>query len=229
MNFTKANGKVTCDKCGKWEWLRDTVKFLEEHECKPNSDVVIVRIEHDQDATDPMEYEGVTKLVSFSSRHRYFEKPIDYQQFDNATNRRVWDDETKRRFANKTAFILSYFEHGSCCWSLQGTGPQCQWDNVQTAGLLFIPEDVAEESRVKYAKGILETYTDWCNGNCYGYTFENDIGDQLDSCWGFYGDDIYRAVAEALGDREYKLRGDINDGYARSKIDEIREKRAATA
>lgn len=32
-------------------------------------------------------------------------------------------------------------------------------------------------------------YSAWCNGECYGFTTVDKFGNDVDSCWGFYGDD----------------------------------------
>jgi hypothetical protein len=50
----------------------------------------------------------------------------------------------------------------------------------------------------------IELFGDWCFGNVYGYRVENEKGQTVDNCWGFFGDydAEYGALSEA---REFTL------------------------
>lgn len=111
------------------------------------------------------------------------------------------------------AYWVDRFEHGNCVWSLSGQGPQCRWDNSPCAGFMYwdhkpeeigdasLPPDARKAALEKDAECTLEVYTQWCNGDCYGYQIADAItGEDLDSCWGFFGDDIWRGVKEGLPD-----------------------------
>lgn len=172
-----------------------------------------VAIYQDPDCRNPLE--GDVGLVSFNRKHLNFEEPAKY--FDDEES----ENELQAKLFDKTAFILSYFEHGACVWGLQGEVPQCQWDTKQVAGILFLPEDVPEDRREDFARATLRDYSSWCNGECYGYVVEDDRG--KDSCWGFIGDRIFEAVAEVIDGREYE----IEDDYYRSLIeDAVKEEKA---
>jgi len=47
------------------------------------------------------------------------------------------------------------------------------------------PERLAKLA--EYLKTEVETYSDWANGSVYGYVIEDQAGEEVDSCWGFYG------------------------------------------
>lgn len=82
----------------------------------------------------------------------------------------------------------------------------CPWDSGQIGWTFISLADVRKEYGVKrITKAIrekatrmlvaeLETYNQWASGDVWGYIVEDDEGDELDSCWGFYGMD-----AEASG------------------------------
>jgi hypothetical protein len=103
-----------------------------------------------------------------------------------------------------------------------------QWDGRRFAGLWIPDEDVfanigdvqGEERKAKlaeYAQGVCEQYTEWCNGDIYGYevtvfaiqndedgdpsTDHDDYDDAVevatDSCWGYYGWDAVEAEASS--------------------------------
>ncbi|HTU23410.1 MAG TPA: hypothetical protein VMG10_35570 [Gemmataceae bacterium] len=152
--------------------------------------------DHDLERPDSG-YDG-WKPISFNRRHSNFEHPDRY---------RLNEPENiglRRRLAVGLAFWLSYYEHGLCRWSLRGEGPQCRWDSVDIAGLLLWTGKPAalgaksHENRAQDARHFLEEYTDWCNGNCYWFSLEDDHK-LLDACGGVIGaEQLSEAINEAL-------------------------------
>lgn len=143
----------------------------------------VLRIEHDSDCESPLEFDN-WRFCSFSRRHNSFVDPDELEL--NSLGMR-------RKFACGTAFMLSYYEHGNCAWSLLGAGQQCQWDTVNGAGVLIWQGKAKDlgatvEKRREVAAAVLENYTDWCNGNCYWYSLEDSEGETVDSCGGFIGE-----------------------------------------
>ena len=77
---------------------------------------------------------------------------------------------------------------------------------VSTETVAGAPQDsLLPELAVQYAKGVLEEYSNWCNGNVYGCVvelFEQNNGywagaadpDLEHSCWGFIGDDYAKSA-----------------------------------
>jgi hypothetical protein len=118
------------------------------------------------------------------------------------------------------AVPLSYFEHGPCLWAVAGELPlsaRCPWDSVSFAGV-WIPDTESLASAKHYggstrrhfmrkrARQACEAYTQWCNGDVYGYEVERittcsccgeERKESVDSCWGFFGLDYCRSEAEA--------------------------------
>ena len=176
---------------------------------------VIVRIEYDHDLENPCEWDG-WKVYSFSNRHASYQHPeklgLDEHGQPNIGLR--------RKLQVGTAFLLSYYEHGQCVWSLKDTGPQCRWDSVSLAGLLVWEGELSNlgaktyEAREKDAEAFIRCYTDWCNGTGYGFTIdEADDGEHIESCWGFLGDSgakdmIAEYIKPAVVGREYEVVGD---------------------
>jgi len=48
-------------------------------------------------------------------------------------------------------------------------------------------EEPLRRASREYARECVETYSQWCNGEVYGYTTEMPDGSDGDSCWGYYG------------------------------------------
>lgn len=49
---------------------------------------------------------------------------------------------------------------------------------------------------LEQANQVCECYTDWANGNVWGYVIEDEEGEHLDSCWGFIGDSDEKYLME---------------------------------
>ena len=189
-----------------------------------------VTLMNDDSPENPADFRGAWKLYSFSRKFASFEDPENFFPDGKPSI------GLRRKLDTGLAFVLSYFEHGNCVWSRKGTGPQCQWDNVQVAGILIWehkPKDMGAKSyddRAKDADGFLEMYTCWCNGEVYGYSVEEEVmlpcghteTKFIDSCFGFYGNDMsYMAeqIREALdGETEFEIKGEASDILDKSNL-----------
>lgn len=173
------------------------------------------------EAEDPHEMDGQWTLHQFSRDKSHFTDP--YELFTE--NRKIRNPGLRRKLDVGLAFLVSYYEHGQCVWSIKGTGPQCRFDSVGLAGILVWenkPGDMGAKSyedRQKDAAAFLQTYTDWCNGNVYGYSIDDPEGEVNDGCGGYFGHDteyMLKCIQDAAGERPVKFDGDasdIGDGY----------------
>lgn len=108
--------------------------------------------------------------------------------------------------------VLSYYEHGLCKWMV---GPSTVsdyggFDTANVAGVIVWNgennerewwDGLGDERRKEILDGLAEEYTDWCNGNCFGYqlveleTCETcdhvSEGEEVDSCWGYIGSEWF--------------------------------------
>ena len=158
-----------------------------------------VRIDHCDAVENPCEHDGSWKFYSFSRNHYNYKNPAE-----------IFHDSGKPRlkYANKLrhglAFVLSYYQHGGCLWSIRGSGPQCRWDTVQRAGIAVWEEPVenmgakSPEDREKDCRNCLKEYNSWANGECYWFEIIDSEGNQLDSCGGFIGEYVLEGVRESL-------------------------------
>ncbi len=79
-------------------------------------------------------------------------------------------------------------------------------------GIKLDKETVAKGARaaaVECARQACESYTDWCNGNCFGRVVEvfNEEGKRVgneEACWGFIGDDYAKQQMEEDVEAEVK-------------------------
>lgn len=156
-----------------------------------------ITLGHDSDVENPLEWTD-WKLYSFNRRHINFRHPDEF--FPPGIGLR-------RKLDAGTAFVLSYYGHGNCVWSLQGEGPKCPWDTTRTAGILIWegkPKRIGADRR-EAARNILKEYTLWCNGECYYYTIlDEDTGEYLDNMGSCIGTDmLWECLSQQLkpGDR----------------------------
>lgn len=108
-------------------------------------------------------------------------------------------------------FPLYKFEHSGVAYSISAF--TCPWDSGQVGYVLVDPKECTNPE--KYAKGVCEEIGDWCNGNVYGFIIEDDDGENLESCWGFYGLDYCMDEASGLAES-------INENVARARVDRLK-------
>lgn len=164
----------------------------------------VIRIEHDQDAECPMEWDGQWTLHSFSNRSIHYRNP-DEMFATNARGEHYAKIGLRRKLDCGLAFMLDYYEHGQGMYSLHGEGMQCRWGTSRYAGILVWMGKPSEmgaktlEDRAKDARGFLETYNNWMNGSVYGFIIEDEEGEHIDSCFGFYDKEtLLDAIKENL-------------------------------
>ena len=120
------------------------------------------------------------------------------------------------------------YDHSGRVYS---TGPfSCPWDSGQAGIIYATGASIREALGVKRitAKGIerateyltseVDTYSQWAQGDIYGYVVESPEGETLDSCWGFYGmADVVmeaKAVADSCADDIARNGTFVLDGVA---------------
>jgi hypothetical protein len=90
------------------------------------------------------------------------------------------------------AYPVFKYEHGGVAYSLGAFS--CPWDSGQ-CGFLFLSRKEWKRKSKKsdsYAKGVIESYSAWCNGQVFGFIVEDEeSGEEIDSCWGFIGESDY--------------------------------------
>ena len=70
----------------------------------------------------------------------------------------------------------------------------CPWDSGQV-GWIYITKDKIEkegwtpEQADKYLEGEVEVYDNYLTGEVYGFRIEDADGEEIESCWGYYGND----------------------------------------
>lgn len=160
----------------------------------------------DGDMANPLEdWSEMGTILSLNRRHRNFNR----------------DGIEAAIRSNPDAVPLSYYEHGLCRWAVAGELPascRCPWDSVPFAGVWLPDAETLASARPyggwtrrqflrKRARQACEAYTQWCNGDVYGFEIHRvtacgechgERPEPVESGWGFYGLENCLAEARAM-------------------------------
>lgn len=155
-----------------------------------------LRIEQDTDAQSPAEF-GDNGCYLIADHRDFFVPPSKGQRnFDV-------QEEIDAHKRTHHVFLLEAYIHSGVCLSLAGEGnfPDRQWD-VSLLGAVFCSKKEwrLRKSARKAAECLIGEWNKYLSGDVWGCIVEDDNGEQIDSCWGFYG----REYAEEEGERMLK-------------------------
>lgn len=115
------------------------------------------------------------------------------RQFETATDFQEWSDAQK----DIVVLPLYLFDHSGITMNTKGFS--CPWDSGQVGYIYATREDILKNwNRKKLSKKLIEqarkllvseveVYDQYLTGDVYGYEIEDADGNDLDSCWGFFG------------------------------------------
>lgn len=141
------------------------------------------------------DYNGLWDIVSAQYPDEYCARIGDLTD-------EIWERiKGKRLLEQFFIFPVFMYDHSGVSLSLRPF--QCPWDSGQV-GYIYVSKAKAEEEFpnlsdsaleeqvLKIFKGEIAVYSQYLEGEVYGYMEE---GGEEDSCWGFYG---YDSVVEAI-------------------------------
>jgi hypothetical protein len=182
-----------------------------------------IEIEQDTEPMSPRDWDNLGTMVLMHKRYN-LPNETDYKSEHFCS----WDELYEQIEAdNKNAIILPVrmYDHSGIALSTSYEYPfNCQWDSGQV-GFIFVPlETVRKEYGVKrvtkalrqkmatYLQGEVRVYSEYVSGDVWGYRIYKN-GEEVDSCWGFFGDGAESAAKEVIdsyGDVK-ELMGLINE------------------
>jgi len=91
-------------------------------------------------------------------------------------------------FKDFHVFPLSAYIHSGVALYM-GNHKVCPWDSCQVGAVLVAKSEFKNKAKAeKVASGLVEIWNDYLSGNVYRYVIVDDNEDEVDSCWGYYGD-----------------------------------------
>lgn len=187
-----------------------------------------VRLHYDPEPESPREWDNAGKMVCWHGRYNLGdEQPRQGSQewlrslaadLVNANDVDLIPDEHIERIIDKHVAVmlpLYLFDHSGLAMSTSsGRFRACDsmgwdWGGV---GWIYVTMEQArkewtgtdDEIRAQAEKCLIaevEVYDDYLQGQVFGYEIEDEDGNHLDSCWGFYGLDDMTKEARGIAER----------------------------
>jgi hypothetical protein len=105
---------------------------------------------------------------------------------------------------------LHLYDHSGLTISTRPFG--CIFDSGQVGWIICDNETIEREFKGdralagKCLRAEVEVYDDYLTNNVYGFIIEDENGEHIDSCWGFYGSDPRtNGMADYLSEEELEL------------------------
>lgn len=158
-----------------------------------------IRVYPDPDVESPDSW-GNTDLFLITTRNRYFQVERDGFTMDAAR-----DGEYSETYE---VFPLYAYIHSGVALSVSRGGQfSDQWDSGQI-GFVFVDKKRGFEDQFKAAESLCEEWNDYLAGHVYGYTLHDEHGEEIDACWGYYGNYDQYLVPEVKADIDRRIQDD---------------------
>lgn len=158
-----------------------------------------LEIHVDQTPQNPRnDWDNLGTMVCFHRNYNLGDKH-DYNKNDYNS----WKEMFKAIDKNEDALVilpLYLYDHSGITMA---TSPfDCPWDSGQVGFIFVSKEKVRKEYNVKrispkiaekvgeVLEAEVKTYDQYLTGDMYGFIVKDEEGNEEDSCWGFFGDDI---------------------------------------
>jgi len=168
---------------------------------------VTLEIIADADCESPVEGDEAVRFVVL---HRRYSNPAEAYGLATIADVEAFEVAAGDDWA---VYPLYMYDHGQTVYRpSEGGNPfSCPWDSGRV-GIIALKRDEFSGDTFKAVEAICRTYTDWANGECYGFTVEGPEGDVIDICFGFIG----REHAEEAGEVAFRFAvADAAKGVAR--------------
>lgn len=180
-----------------------------EHVTEKKIENYLIRTFYDESPESPREWSNLGTMVCYHPRYSFGDKN-NYR-----SGSEVIDDLPNKK---EIGVILPLYIHDHSGITMNTTGFSCQWDTSKVGFIYITKEKIREEYGIKritkewvekiteYLKGEVETYDQYLRGDIYGYRIYKvtkcELGheheEELDSCWGYYGEESCLEEAESL-------------------------------
>jgi hypothetical protein len=173
----------------------------------------LIEIIQDNDPESPREWGNMGTMICFHPDYVLGDKH-DYKKRDYNS----WAELQKAIIKNENvAVILPLYLYDHSGITISTSRFSCPWDSGQVGYIFVSKEKVREEFSVKRVTrtivdkvsklliGEVGTYDQFLTGDIYGYRItDTETDEELDSCWGFYGQDY--CMTEAKGIVDYHIK-----------------------
>ena len=155
-------------------------------------------IKQDTDAQAPNEFDDA-EVFLVAGHRQFFVRPPEFAGSGQpAAFHLVKYIESKAD--THWTFPLEAYIHSGVVLALSGEGnfPDRQWDVSRCGAVLVAKEHWTEDKARTAALGLVETWNQYLSGDVWGVIIEDDQGNHMDSCWGFYGREYAETEGQAM-------------------------------
>jgi hypothetical protein len=174
----------------------------------------LIEIFPDNNPDSPRNWDNLGIMVCHHSRYDLGDKHgYDHKDYSG------WKEMEKAIVKeNNVGVILPLYLYDHSGITISTTPFSCGWDSGRIGFIYVSKEDVLKEFGGKIVtkklkekaegilKGEVETYDQYLRGDIYGYKISkvstceqgNEHKEEIDSCWGFYGEDYCMEEAEGV-------------------------------
>lgn len=156
-----------------------------------------LKLVHDSSPDSPRNWDNLGTMICFHRRYDLGDKH-SYSSDDYSS----WEEMKKAIIKEENpAVILPLYMYDHSGISISTSPFSCRWDSGQIGFILVSKKKALEEfggkivtaklkERIeKILEGEVETYTQYVEGDVYGFQIVDEDDDIIDSCYGFYGSD----------------------------------------
>jgi hypothetical protein len=157
-----------------------------------------LKLVHDSSPETPRTWDNLGTMVCFHNRY-----DLGDNHNYNSDDYNNWEEMKKAiQKEENTAVILPLYLYDHSGISISTGAFSCRWDSGQIGFVLVSKKKALEEfggkivtkklkERLeKILEGEVETYTQYVEGEVYGFQIVDEDDDIIDSCYGFYGSDF---------------------------------------
>jgi hypothetical protein len=172
----------------------------------------VLEIFHDDSPISPRSWDNLGTIVAWHRNYNLSEEDYNecrdfleaktYQHYESDEGIENASDQRLMDLFEKDNIILPVYMYEHSGIALSTTSFSCRWDSGLLGYIFVSKERIRNEYGVKritkkvlekvesVLKSEIDVYGDYLNGSVYGYVLKDDKGEEVDSCWGFYGYDF---------------------------------------
>jgi hypothetical protein len=158
-----------------------------------------LRVVQDSNGDSPRNWDNLGTMVCFHNRYDLGDK-----HSYNADDYSGWEEMEKAilKEEGRGTIILPLYLYDHSGITMRTSPFGCRWDSGQVGFIVANGKEVLSEFGGKIVtkklreriggilEGEVETYAQYLEGDIYGYVIEDEEGEHIDSCYGFYGTDF---------------------------------------
>lgn len=155
-------------------------------------------LKHDNHADSPRTWCNLGTMICFHKRYDLGDSH-SYSSDDYSSWEQMEKDLIKKE---DTAVILPLYLYDHSGVTISTSPFSNRWDSGQV-GFILVSKETAlaefggkivtaklKQKLEKILEGEVETYAQFLEGDVYGFCIEDEDGNHIDSCYGFYGSDF---------------------------------------